>query len=52
MVPIPPAAEKTSGEKEPCSTSCTRSSYASSFPIHFSDSTGLGWSFDSKVRMG
>ena len=28
MVPIPPAAEKTSGEKEPCSTSRTLSSYA------------------------
>ena len=27
MVPITPAAEITSGEKEPCSTSCTRSSY-------------------------
>ena len=32
MEPIPPAAEKTSGEKEPCSTSRTRSSYALFFP--------------------
>lgn len=35
MVPIPPAAEKTSGEKDPCSISRTRSSYALFFSSSF-----------------
>ena len=35
MLPIPPAAEKTSGEKEPCSISRTRSSYALFFSNSF-----------------
>ena len=33
--PIPPAAEKTSGKKEPCSISLTRSSYALFFSSSF-----------------
>ena len=33
--PIPPAAEKNSGEKEPCSISLTRSSYALFFSSSF-----------------
>ena len=41
MLPMPPAAENTNGEKEPCSTSRTRSSC-----------TGLRRSCDSKVRVG
>ena len=51
MVPMPPVAEKTNGEKEPCSISRTRSSYALFFSTCSSDSTEVGWSFDSKVRM-
>ena len=35
MVPMPPAAEKTNGEKEPCSISRTRSSYALFFSNSF-----------------
>ena len=35
MLPIPPAAEKTSGEKEPCSISRTHSSYALFFSSSF-----------------
>ena len=36
MVPMPPAAEKkNNGEKEPCSISCTRSSYALFFSSSF-----------------
>ena len=35
MVPMPPVAEKTNGEKEPCSISRTRSSYALFFSSSF-----------------
>ena len=35
MGPIPPAAEKNSGEKEPCSISLTSSSYALFFSNAF-----------------
>ena len=35
MLPMPPAAENTNGEKEPCSTSRTRSSYALFFSSSF-----------------
>ena len=35
MVSMPPAAEKTNGEKEPCSISRTRSSYALFFSSSF-----------------
>ena len=35
MKPMPPAAEKNNGEKEPCSISCTRSSYALFFSSSF-----------------
>ena len=47
--PIPPAAENTNDEKEPCSTSQTRSSYALLFSF---GSSGASWSFDRLVRMG
>ena len=35
VFPIPPAVEKTNGEKEPCSISLTRSSYALFFSCSF-----------------
>ena len=35
MVPMPPAAEKTSGEKDPCSISRIRCSYALFFSNSF-----------------
>ena len=35
VVPMPPDVEKTKGEKDPCSISLTRSSYARLFSISF-----------------
>ena len=35
LLPMPPTAENTNGEKEPCSTSRTRSSYALFFSNSF-----------------
>ena len=35
VVPMPPDVEKTKGEKDPCSISLTRSSYARFFSISF-----------------
>ena len=53
MVHIAPGAEKTTEENDPCSISLIRSSYTLSFSLaHSFDNTGLGWSSDSKVRIG
>jgi hypothetical protein len=42
--PIPPAAEKTNGEKGTV--------FRALHTLSSSNSTGLGWNFDSKVQMG
>ena len=50
--PIPPAAEKTVGRRSQVLFPSHTLRMPSSSLAHSSDSTGLGWNFDSKVRIG